>query len=147
MFSDGKNWFPISSTMTASFPATQAIWPTLLRLPGAVDQGDSCLHLRPHSLRSEKAWKRNVLSIFYYCCLDQKLILSYREYKLWTFSWTEKNVLLCFFKYICVLYLLYTDTLDRVKGETKIWPPSIMSIIENISQLPIKNISSLLPQT
>lgn len=64
MFRDGKNWFPISSTMTASFPATQAIWPTLLRLLGAVDQGDSCLHLRPHSLRSEKAWKRNVLSIF-----------------------------------------------------------------------------------
>lgn len=32
--------------MTASFRATQAIWPTLLRLPGAVDQCDSCLHLR-----------------------------------------------------------------------------------------------------
>lgn len=54
MFSDDKNWFPISSTMTASFPATQAIWPTLLRLPGAVDQGDSCLHLRPLSLRSQR---------------------------------------------------------------------------------------------
>lgn len=39
--------------MTASFPATQAIWPTSLRLPGAVDQGDSCLHLRLGSLRSE----------------------------------------------------------------------------------------------
>lgn len=58
MFSDDKNWFPISSTMTASFPATQAIWPTLLRQPGAVDQGDSCLHLRPHSLRSERRWER-----------------------------------------------------------------------------------------
>lgn len=53
MFSDDKNWFPISSTMTASFPATQAIWPTLLRRSRAVDQGDSCLHLRPCSLRSE----------------------------------------------------------------------------------------------
>jgi len=27
MFSDDKHWFSISSTMTASFPATQAIWP------------------------------------------------------------------------------------------------------------------------
>lgn len=29
MFCDGRNWFSISSTVTASFPDTLAIWPTL----------------------------------------------------------------------------------------------------------------------
>lgn len=79
MFSDDKNWFPISSTMTASFPATQAIWPTLLRLPGAVDQGDSCLHLRPRSLRSER---ERFTPSFHSGCLHQKLVLSFGEFKI-----------------------------------------------------------------
>lgn len=78
--------------MTASFPATQAIWPTLLRLPGAVDQGDSCLHLRPLSLRSQR--ERLTLSL----SIDGAsitLAISCRESRICTFfSWTETNVLL-----------------------------------------------------
>lgn len=49
MFSDDKNWFPISSTIIASFLAAREIWPTLLSMLGAVDQGYSCPHLRPAS--------------------------------------------------------------------------------------------------
>lgn len=45
IFSDDKNWFPISSRMAALSRATQAIWSTLLRQPEAVDQADSCRNL------------------------------------------------------------------------------------------------------
>lgn len=45
IFSDDKNWFPISFRMAALSQAAQAIWSTLLRRPGAVDQADSCRNL------------------------------------------------------------------------------------------------------
>lgn len=122
MFSDGKNWFPISSTMTASFPATQAIWPTLLRLLGAVDQGDSCLHLRPRSLRSEREWKRNVLSL-HRCCLDQKLFPSFREFWIWTlFVNTNTSAFVFILQYIlctlnvsvCVWVMMFSFSFDML---------------------------------
>lgn len=93
MFHDDKNGFPISFTMTASFLATQAIWPTFLRLPGALDQGDSCLHLRLCSLssKSERGSEENLLMLLVlenWSCPLEKL----RSYH---FLLIETNVLLC----------------------------------------------------
>lgn len=47
MFRDGRNWFPISSTATPSFPRDSGnLAHGAGLLLGAVDQRDGCLHLR-----------------------------------------------------------------------------------------------------
>lgn len=73
VFSDDRNWFPISTTMTASFPATQTIWPTLPRQRAVVDQGDSCLHLSPALWNRYNSRGRKIHPVFSFVIPEQAI--------------------------------------------------------------------------